>query len=128
RTDEGVILNDHRCRLNRLKYTTNANATAEVNVFAYLCATTDCSPGVYHRTFINIRANIYVRRHHDHSFAHVSAVTGDSVRYNPDTQCFIIPLQRDFIMEFEDTHLGGFHLLNGKVQDDGLLDPFVHLP
>src|SRR5690606_15302952 len=115
RTDKYVVFNDYRRGLHRLKHTTNAHATTQVNVLSDLRAASYRGPGIHHRSFIDISANVHIRGHHNDAFADVAAVTCNGMRYHADPQFFVIALERYFIVKLENAHFHGLHLLNGKV-------------
>ena len=58
RTDETVVLDDHRSSLHRLQDTSDAHTSRKMNMFTDLCTRADRCPCIDHRAGIDIRADI----------------------------------------------------------------------
>src|SRR6185436_18570348 len=82
RADEAVVLDDHRVRLQGLEYPTDADPAGEVYVFADLRAGADRSPGIDHRPFVDVRADIDEGGHEDDVLRDVGAASRRGGRYD----------------------------------------------
>ena len=110
-----------------------------MDVFADLCAGADGSPGVDHRTFIDIGADIDERRHHDDVFADIAAQTGDGGRYDTESASgevflrVVGELAADLVIKMQggravgaDRH--GEIFLKAERKQDGFFGPLVDDP
>ena len=126
--DEAVVFDDDGCCLKGFEYASDANATAEVDAFAYLGAAADGGPGVDHGAFVDVGADVDVGGHHDDVFGEVGAVAGDGLGDDADALGGVVVLEGHFVVPFEGTGFEGLHLADGEVEEDGFFDPLVDLP
>jgi hypothetical protein len=73
RADERAVADDHRLRLQRLEHPADPDAAREVHVLADLRARADRYPGVDHRPFVDIGADVDEARHQHHALGDVAA-------------------------------------------------------
>ena len=128
RTNKAVILNNYRGCLHRLKNAANTYSTRQMDVLAYLCARAYRSPGIDHRSRINISSDIDIRRHHNSSWGNIRTITSYCVRYHANTERLKIVFKFHFVIPLKLSRSHRTHLLNREIEDYRLLDPFIYLP
>src|SRR5439155_11831284 len=64
RTDEAVILDDRRIRLHRFQHAADTDPAGQMDVLADLRTRANRDPGIDHRPFVDICADIDERGHH----------------------------------------------------------------
>ena len=69
--------------MHRFQHAADTDAAGQVDVFADLGAGANGGPGIYHRAFIDVGADIDKRRHHDDIPADKAAASGDCRRHYP---------------------------------------------
>jgi hypothetical protein len=69
RADEAVVLDDGRVGLQRLEHAADADAAGQVHVLADLRAAAHGGPGVDHRAFVDVGADVHVAGHQHHVLA-----------------------------------------------------------
>jgi hypothetical protein len=133
--DEAVVLDDHRVGLQRLQHAADAHATRQVNVLADLGARTDGGPGVDHRAFVHVGADVHVRRHQHGVLRDERTAAGHGRRHHAETgagKVFLAPvgeLGRHLVVELGKA--AGAHrrvVFQAERQQHGLLDPLVDDP
>src|SRR3569832_2433979 len=66
RADEAVVFDDGRVGLHRLEHAADADAARQMHILADLRARAHRRPGIDHRAFIDIGADVDIGRHQDH--------------------------------------------------------------
>ncbi len=133
--DEAIVFNNGRVGLHRLQYAAYAHAAGQMNVLTDLCAGTYGCPGIHHRTFIDIGADVDVGGHQHHVPGDKAAAARHCRRHHAEAAfgevfgSVIGKLGRNLVVEL---HVGaGGHcdiVFQTEGQQNGLLDPLVDLP
>ena len=110
------------------QYSADAHAARKVDVSADLRAGADRGPRVDHRARVHVGADIDVRGHEDRSGSDVGAVTRYGVGHGAHAQLFVAVLKLHLVVPLQLARFHFAHGLDREIEDDGLLDPFVHLP
>src|SRR5690606_3297325 len=82
RADEAVVFDDGGVGLQGLEYAADAHAAGQVHVLANLRARAHRGPGVDHGAFIDIGADVHIRRHQHDVAANEGAPARYGGRYN----------------------------------------------
>src|SRR5688572_2729198 len=85
-------------------------------------------PCVDHGFGADVRTDIDVSRHHDHSGFAVRSVPDGAGWNNPHPLAGQIRLQRNLVVELEGSNFEGGHLAEPEIEQDGLHQPAVDLP
>ena len=96
--DEAVIFNNGRVSLQRLQHAADTHATGKVDVFTNLRTGTDGRPGINHGAFINICADVDVRRHQHGVTGNERALT--HCRWWHDAEAFFLETCFIVVSEF----------------------------
>ena len=105
-----------------------------MDVFADLRAGADCNPGIDHRAFINVGADIDVGRHQHRAAADVAAAPRN--RWRDDAHAFCLEAGEVVVGKaaFDFVKVAGVAVFYGDVvmhaegEQYGFFQPFVHLP
>src|SRR5690606_37754426 len=104
RADERAVADDHRPGLQRLEHPADPGAARDVHVLADLRARTDRGPGIDHRPFIDIGADVHEARHQDHAARDIAAPPRNGARDHAEagvlepTYAPAIELARDLVV------------------------------
>ena len=117
-----------------LEYTTNANATRQVNVFTDLGAGANGGPGVDHGAFINECADVDVGRHQHHIFSDERAATGGGRWHHAEAAFAELGFGPAFEFGIDFVEVAEFAafldavVVSAERQQYGLLDPLMGHP
>src|SRR5471032_1658698 len=135
RADEAVVFDDGRIGLHRFEHAADADAAGQVDVLADLRAGADGGPGVDHRAFIDVGADVDVGRHQHDVLGDEGAAACDGRRHHAEAALGEIfrrvvgELGRHFVVELHGAV--GRHddvVLKPERQQHGFLDPLVDDP
>ena len=84
RADEAIVFDDDGVRLQRLEHAAQTGAARDVAVLADLRAGADRRPGVDHRVFTDIGADVDEARHQDGAARDVRGVADDRARHGAE--------------------------------------------
>ena len=126
--DESVVLNDDGGSLDGFEDTADTDTAAEVDTLADLGAAADSGPSVDHGAATDIRADIDKRRHEDGTLLDERAIAGDGMGYGADTHLGVTVLKGNLVVPLEGVGLDGLGIVDGEVEDYGLLDPLIDSP
>ena len=81
RADEAIVLDDRRIGLQRLQHAADADAAGEMHILADLGAGADRHPGIDHRAFVDIGAEIDEGRHQHDAGRDIGRAADDGARH-----------------------------------------------
>ena len=129
RADEAVVFNNGRAGLQGFEYAADADATAQVDVFTDLGARADGRPSIDHCAFVNVCADVDIRRHQDDVFGNKAAAARNGTGYGAETggaELVFRPvgkLGRHFVEVFVYAVVEDFVVLNAERQQYGFFSP-----
>ena len=134
-TDETVVLDDHRVRLQRFENAADADTAREVTVLADLGARADRRPGVHHGAAVDISAEIDEARHQDDAGGDEGGMPDDRTRYRAEARLaetigipvhgferHLVPIGRAGLSRHR------FHIVQPERQQHGLFKPLIDVP
>ena len=116
------------------EYAADADAAAQVDVFTDLGARTDGRPSIDHRAFVNVCADVDIRRHQNDVFSNKAAAARNGTGYGAETGSaeFVFrpvgKLGRHFVEVFVHAVVEDFVVLDAEGKQDGFFRPFVDFP